>query len=91
VKPENKAMLTSILTYHVVAGKLDSRELAKWIKKGKGTAELTTVQGGKLWIMEKDGKWWLKDEKGGMAQITISDVYQSNGVIHVIDTVLQPK
>ena len=91
VKPENKAMLTSILTYHVVAGKLDSKELAKWIKKGKGSAELTTVQGGKLWIMEKDGKWWLKDEKGGMAEITISDVYQSNGVIHVIDTVIMPK
>ena len=90
VRPENKATLTGILTYHVVAGKLDSKELAKWIKKGKGTAELTTVQGGKLWIMEKDGKWWLKDEKGGMAMITISDVYQSNGVIHVIDTVLMP-
>ena len=91
VKPENKATLTSILTYHVVSGKLDSKELAKWIKKGNGSAELTTVQGGKLWIMEKDGKWWLKDEKAGMAQITISDVYQSNGVIHVIDTVVMPK
>ena len=90
VKPENKPTLTGILTYHVVAGKLDSKELEKWIKKGKGTAELTTVQGGKLWIMEKDGKWWLKDEKGGMAMITISDVYQSNGVIHVIDSVLMP-
>src|SRR4051812_28873892 len=77
VKPENKAMLTTILTYHVVAGKLDSKELMKWIQKGKGTAELTTVQGGKLWIMEKDGQLWLKDEKGGMAKVTISDVYQS--------------
>ena len=91
VKPENKSTLTGILTYHVVAGKLDSKELAKWIKKGNGTAELTTVAGGKLWVMKKDGKWWIKDEKGGMAAITIPDVYQSNGVIHVIDHVLMPK
>jgi len=91
VKPENKATLTKILTYHVVPGRLDSKELMKWIKKGKGTTELTTVEGGKLWLMEKDGKLWLKDEKGNIAQITISDVYQSNGVIHVIDTVVMPK
>ncbi len=91
VKPENKSALTSILTYHVVAGKLDSRELEKWIKKGNGTAELTTVAGGKIWIMKKDGNWWIKDEKGGMATITIPNVYQSNGVIHVIDHVLMPK
>lgn len=91
VKPENKTTLTKILTYHVVAGRLDSKELMKWIKKGKDTATLTTVQGGKLWIMEKDGKLWLKDEKGGIAQITISNVYQSNGIIHVIDTVVMPK
>jgi uncharacterized surface protein with fasciclin (FAS1) repeats len=91
VKPENKATLTKVLTYHVVSGKLDSKELMKWIKKGKGTATLTTVQGGKLWIMQKGGKLWLKDEKGNTAQITISDVYQSNGVIHVIDTVVMPK
>lgn len=90
VKPENKALLTTILTYHVVAGKLDSKEIAKWIKKGNGVTELKTVQGGKLWLMMKDGKLWLKDEKGGMAEVTISDVYQSNGVIHVIDTVLMP-
>lgn len=91
VKPENKATLTKILTYHVVPGKIDSRELMKWIKKGKGTAELTTVEGGKLWVTEKNGKLWLKDGKGNVAQITISDVYQSNGVIHVIDTVVMPK
>jgi uncharacterized surface protein with fasciclin (FAS1) repeats len=90
VKPENKSTLTSILTYHVVAGRLDSKELAKWIKKGGGSYELTTVQGGKLWILSKNGKLWLKDEKGGMAEITIRDVYQSNGVIHVIDHVLMP-
>ncbi len=91
VKPENKAMLTSILTYHVVAGKLDSKELMKWIKKGHGTAELKTVQGGKLWVIQKGNQLWLKDEKGGMAQVTTGNVYQSNGVIHVIDTVLMPK
>lgn len=91
VKPENKSMLTKILTYHVTAGKLDSKELMKWIKKGKGTATLVTVQGSKVWIMEKDGKLWLKDENGSTAQITTSDVYQSNGVIHVIDTVVMPK
>ena len=91
VKPENKATLTTILTYHVVAGKIDSKELMKRIKKGKGTTELTTVQGEKLWVMQKDNMLWLKDEKGGMAEITIKDVYQSNGVTHVIDTVLMPK
>jgi len=91
VKPENKSALTLILTYHVVAGKLDSKELEKWIKKGNGSAELTTVAGGKIWIMKKDGKWSIKDEKGGMATITIPNVYQSNGVIHVIDHVLMPK
>src|SRR6185295_7448400 len=91
LKPENKAMLTGILTYHVVAGRLGTKELDEWIKKGKGTAELTTVAGGKLWVMKKNGKYWLKDEKGGMAEITISNVYQSNGVIHVIDHVVMPK
>ncbi len=90
VKPENKEMLTGILTYHVVAGRLDSKELESWAKKGNGTAELTTVAGGKLWIMKKGGKWMVKDEKGGMAAITIPNVYQSNGVIHVIDHVLMP-
>ena len=91
VKPENKATLTSILTYHVVAGKLGTRELSEWIKKGNGTAELTTVSGGKLWVMKKDGKYMMKDEKGGMATISIENVFQSNGVIHVIDHVVLPK
>jgi len=74
-----------------VPGKLNAKELMKWIKKGNGTAELTTVQGGKIWLMEKDGSIWIKDEKGGMAKVTIADVNQSNGVIHVIDTVVMPK
>ena len=91
VKPENKAKLTTILTYHVVAGRLDSKELARLIQAGNGTAELTTVQGGKLWVMMKGKKMVLKDENGGMATITIKDVYQSNGVIQVIDHVVTPK
>ena len=91
LKAENKPLLATILTYHVVAGKLDVKELKKWIKKGNGSATLTTVQGGSIWIMQTDGEWWVKDEKGNKARITISDVYQSNGVIHVVDTVLMPK
>ena len=91
VKPENKAKLTTILTYHVVSGRLDSKALADMITAGNGTAQLTTVQGGKLWIMMKGKHFILKDENGGMAKITIKDVYQSNGVILVIDTVLMPK
>lgn len=91
VKPENKARLTGILTYHVVSGRLDSRELARLIKEGNGTAELTTVQGGKLWVMMKGKKIVLKDEAGNMADVTVKDVYQSNGVIHVIDGVVMHK
>eukprot|EP01012_Entosiphon_sulcatum_P001954 TRINITY_DN10377_c0_g2_i1.p1 TRINITY_DN10377_c0_g2~~TRINITY_DN10377_c0_g2_i1.p1 ORF type:complete len:170 (-),score=29.18 TRINITY_DN10377_c0_g2_i1:37-510(-) len=91
VKPENKATLTKILTYHVVAGKMDSKAIAKAIKAGGGKAELTTVQGGKLWAWMEGKKLVLKDEKGGMSTVTIADVYQKNGVIHVVDTVLMPK
>lgn len=91
IKPENKEKLTGILTYHVVAGNLDTRALDEKIKEGNGTAELTTVAGGKLWVMKKAGKYMLKDENGGMATITIKNVYQSNGVIHVIDHVVLPK
>ncbi|MEO6917355.1 MAG: fasciclin domain-containing protein [Chitinophagaceae bacterium] len=91
VKPENKAMLASILTYHVVVGKIDSNELMKRIKEGNGITELTTVAGGKLWVMMKGNKVQIKDEKGDISTISIQDVYQSNGVIHVVDTVLLPK
>jgi uncharacterized surface protein with fasciclin (FAS1) repeats len=91
VKPENKAALTKILTYHVVPGRLNSHDLEKKMRKNGGKAELNTVQGGRLWIMKDEaGKWWVKDEKGGTAQITIPNVYQKNGVIHVIDAVLMP-
>ncbi|MEO5816383.1 MAG: fasciclin domain-containing protein [Gemmatimonadaceae bacterium] len=90
LKPENKAMLTGILTYHVVAGNMDGAAIAKAIKAGKGTAELTTVNGGKLWAMMKGKKIALKDEKGRVAMVTIADVHQSNGVIHVVNKVLMP-
>lgn len=91
LKPENNAMLQGILTYHVVAGNLDSKALAEKIREGNGKAELTTVQGGKLWAWMQGNKLVLKDEKGGMATVTIKDVHQSNGVIHVIDHVLMHK
>src|SRR5438477_12336350 len=91
LKPENKDQLTKVLTYHVVAGKWSAADLKKKIKEGNGTAELTTVQGGKLWAtLHMDKHIMLKDEKGGTALITIPDVFQSNGVIHVIDGVVMP-
>lgn len=91
LKPENKNMLTKILTYHVVAGKMDSKAIAAAIKKGNGKATFTTVSGGKLWGWMKGGKLILKDENGGMSTVTVADVMQKNGVIHVVDTVLMPK
>jgi len=90
LKPENKAELTKILTYHVVAGKLTTRKLHKMIKRGHGTAELKTVEGGMLKVTEQDGKYMLTDEKGGQATITTPNVIQSNGVIQVINAVLMP-
>lgn len=90
LKAENKATLTKILTYHVVAGNMDAATIGKAIKAGKGTAELTTVAGGKLWAMMSGNDVVVKDEKGNVAKVTISDVRQSNGVIHVVDKVLLP-
>ena len=91
LKPENKAMLQGILTYHVVAGKMNSSDIAKAIKAGGGKAVLTTVQDGKLTAMMQGGKLVLTDEAGGKSTVTIADVNQSNGVIHVVDTVLMHK
>jgi len=90
LKPENKATLTKILTYHVLSGKFDSKAIAKQIKSGDGKAQFKTVSGGTLWAWMDGNKLVLKDEKGGTATVTIADVYQSNGVIHVIDAVLLP-
>jgi uncharacterized surface protein with fasciclin (FAS1) repeats len=91
VKPENKATLTKILTYHVIAGKYDAKAISDLIKAGNGMAELKTVSGGKLWAYMKGSKLMLKDEKGGMATVTIKNVNQSNGIIHVIDHVVLPQ
>jgi uncharacterized surface protein with fasciclin (FAS1) repeats len=91
LKPENKAKLAAILTYHVVAGKLDAAAVIAAIKKGNGKAVLTTVQGGKLTATLAGGKVILTDEKGGKATVTATDLKASNGVIHVIDSVLMPK
>lgn len=91
LKPENKDQLTKILTYHVVAGRMDSKALAKKIKAGNGTAALQTVSGGTLKVMMSGGNVVVQDEKGGTATVTIADVYQKNGVIHVVDTVLMPQ
>lgn len=90
VKPENKATLSKILTYHVIAGKYDAAAIAALIKEGKGTAVLKTVSGGTLKASMKGKKLVLTDEKGASSVVTISNVYQSNGVIHVIDSVVLP-
>ncbi len=91
LKPENKAKLTSILTYHVVAGKLSSKDLMKMVKEQMGKATLKTVEGENLYVTMKGHHLTITDENGGTAEITIADVNQSNGVIHVINKVLLPK
>lgn len=91
VKPENKATLQTILKYHVVAGKWNAKAIAKLIKDGKGKAMIKTVSGGTLTAWTKGDNVYVTDENGNSAMVTIADVNQSNGVIHVIDTVLLPK
>ncbi len=91
LKPENKQTLTKILTYHVVPGNVDSAALAKMIKAGNGKATLKTVEGETLTAMMTGKNVALKDAKGGTSTVTTADVYQSNGVIHVIDSVVMPK
>jgi uncharacterized surface protein with fasciclin (FAS1) repeats len=90
VKPESKATLTKILTYHVVPGKVTAADLKKMVKDGGGKAMVKTVEGGMLTVEEKGGKLELIDAKGGVSTVTIGDVMQSNGVIHVVNTVLMP-
>ncbi len=90
IKPENKGALTSILTYHVVAGRVSASELIALIKQRGGTAMLTTLNGGKLTARVVGGKVVLTDGKGGTATVTQADVFQSNGVIHVTDSVSIP-
>lgn len=88
--PENKAQLTKILTYHVIPGKWSAEQIMKAIKDGKGMYETKTVQGGKLTFWMKGKDVYVKDAQGKSAKVTIADVNQSNGVIHVIDGVLMP-
>ncbi len=90
LKPENKGQLTQVLTYHVVPGRITANDLVEMIKKGGGKATLKTVEGAELTFEMKDGAIWVWDAKGDAAKITIKNVMQSNGVIHVIDTVLLP-
>ena len=91
LKPENKPTLTKVLTYHVVAGKYDAAAIMKMISEGNGMAKIKTVEGGTLTAKAMGKGVTVTDEKGGTANVTIADVYQSNGVIHVVDTVLMPK
>jgi uncharacterized surface protein with fasciclin (FAS1) repeats len=90
LKPDNKKTLTNVLTYHVVPGRLSAKDLMAKIKDGGGKAMLKTVEGAELTFEQKDSKLWVIDAKGDMAQVAIRNVMQSNGVIHVIDTVLLP-
>ena len=91
LKPENKGMLTGILTYHVAPGRVDAAALTKMIMDGNGSTTLKTVAGGMLTAKSSGGKMMITDEKGGTSTVTIADVYQSNGVIHVVDKVMLPK
>ncbi len=90
LKPENKETLTKILTYHVVPGKLMASDVVAALKKGKGMVEVKTLAGETLTVKQKNGKIWLKDQAGNYSEITATDVTGSNGVIHVIDTVVMP-
>ena len=90
LKPENKDALTKVLTYHVIAGRLSALDLKKQIKAANGKAELKTVSGGTLTVMMQGKNIVLKDEKGGVSTVTIPNVFQSNGVIHVVDAVVLP-
>lgn len=90
IKPESKEMLTKILTYHVVPGRITAQQIASMAAKHGGTATLKTVEGENLMFRKAGSSWWVVDAKGGKARITIANVMQSNGVIHVVDTVLMP-
>ena len=91
LEPKNKKMLAGILTYHVVSGKLTAKDVVAALKKGNGKVTLTTLNGQSLMVMQKNNKIYLKDANGNTSEITATDVMGSNGVIHVIDTVVMPK
>ncbi|MCW5519623.1 fasciclin domain-containing protein [Aureitalea sp. L0-47] len=91
LEPKNKGTLTSILTYHVVPGKLAAADVVAALEKGNGMAKVKTLSGATLVVVQKNGKIWLKDENGNYSEITATDVMASNGVIHVIGDVVMPK
>lgn len=91
LEPKNKSKLAGILTYHVVSGKLAAGDVVNALKKGKGKTEVTTLNGQKLKVVQKDGKIWLKDANGNYSQIVKTDVMANNGVIHIIENVVMPK
>ena len=91
LKEKNQKELANILTYHVVAGKLTATDVVAALKKGNGTVELKALNGQILTVVQKDDKIWLKDVNGNLSEITATDVMASNGVIHVINTVVMPK
>lgn len=90
LKPENKSKLASILTYHVIKGKITAKDVVAALKKGKGKVTLTTLSGEKITVMQNDKGIWLKDAKGNYSKISQTDVMGSNGVIHIIDSVVMP-
>jgi uncharacterized surface protein with fasciclin (FAS1) repeats len=91
LEPKNKSTLAGILTYHVVSGKLAAGDVVNALKKGKGKTEVTTLNGQKLKVVQKDGKIWLKDANGNYSQIVKTDIMANNGVIHIIEDVVMPK
>ena len=91
LEEENKKVLANILTYHVVSGKLAASDVVAALKKGNGSVDLTALNGQVISVMQKDGKIWLKDSNGNYSEIVATDVMGSNGVIHVISTVVMPK
>ena len=90
LKPENKATLTKVLTYHVVPGRFSAKDLMDAAKKNGGKAKFKTVEGDEIWVEANGNTLTIRDTKGGMSKVTIQNVFQSNGVIHVIDSVLLP-
>ncbi|MFJ2995157.1 fasciclin domain-containing protein [Pandoraea sp. NPDC087047] len=90
LQPENKGTLVKVLTYHVVPGRLTAQDLMKAVSDGGGKAVIKTVEGDSLTVMQQGNQLVVRDDKGGVARVTIGDVMQSNGVIHVVDKVLMP-
>ena len=91
LEEKNQKVLSNILTYHVISGKLAASDVVDALGKGNGSVQLTTLNEQAITVMQKDGKIWLKDSKGNYSQISATDIMGSNGVIHVVDTVVMPE